>query len=57
MLLQALEWLHEKGRAHSDLKVDNLRVCPGREPGTIAHVTLLDMGGSVKFAGQPLDTC
>ena len=52
MALQALEWLHEKGRAHCDLKVDNLRIRPGKERGTICHVTLLDMGGSVKFAGQ-----
>ncbi len=50
--LQALEWLHGQGRAHCDLKVDNLRIWPRKERGTICHVTLLDMGGSVKFAGQ-----
>ena len=50
--LQALEWLHEQGRAHCDLKVDNLRIWPGKGRGTIRHVILLDMGGSVKFAGQ-----
>ena len=49
--LQALDWLHGQGRGHCDLKVDNLRIRPGKERGTICHVTLLDMGGSVKFAG------
>lgn len=52
MLLQALDWLHAQGRAHCDLKLDNMSFCRGRTMGTVGRVTLLDMGGSIKFAGQ-----
>ena len=52
--LQALEWLHKRGRSYSDLKPDNIRVLMGQQPGTFCHVTLPDMGGSVKFKGESL---
>ena len=56
--LQALEWLHKRGRAFCDLKPDNIRVQMGQQPGTFAHVTLVDLGGSVKFKGeQPSWAC
>ena len=50
--LQALEWLHKRGRAFCDLKPDNIRVQMGQQPGTFGHVTLIDLGGSVKFKGE-----
>ena len=50
--LQGLQWLHERGRAFCDLKPENIRVQMGRQPGTFAHVTLVDLGGSVKFKGE-----
>ena len=58
VLLQGLEWLHKRGRAFCDLKPDNIRVQMGQQPGTFAHVTLVDLGGSVKFKGeQPCWAC
>ena len=50
--LQGLEWLHKRGRAICDLKPDNIRVQMGQQPGTFAHVTLIDLGGSVKYKGE-----
>ena len=50
--LQGLEWLHKHGRSFSDLKPDNIRVQMGQQPGTFCHVSLVDLGGSVKFKGE-----
>ena len=52
--LQAMGWLHKRGRSYSDLKTDNIRILMGQKPGTFCHVTLLDVGGSVKFRGERL---
>ena len=50
--LQGLEWLPKRGRAICDLKPDNIRVQMGQQPGTFAHVTLIDLGGSMKYKGE-----
>lgn len=50
--LQALDWFHKRGRSYSDLKPGNIRILMG-QPGTFCHVTLPDVGGSVKFRGEP----
>ena len=51
LCLQGLQWLHKRGRAICDLKPDNIRVQMGQQPGTFGHVTLIDLGGSIKFKG------
>lgn len=51
-MLQAVLWLHERGRGHCDIKGDNLRVKVS-EDGTQACVKLVDLGCSIKFGGKP----
>ena len=51
LVLQGLLSLHCKGRAHCDVKPDNIRV---RLAGssTLAGCTLVDLGGSVDYSGE-----
>lgn len=46
--LQAMAGLHDKGRAHCDAKVSQLRI-----KGALEAVVVTDLGGSVKYRGQP----
>lgn len=55
MLLQAVQCLHLQGRAHSDIKPDNIRVVLDRD-GQVLQCTLHDLGGSVMYQGQLLHT-
>ncbi len=50
--LQAMAGLHDKGRAQCDAKVSQLRVKMGGE-GVLEAVVVTDLGGSVKYRGQP----
>ena len=50
--LQALAGLHDKGRAHCDAKVSQLRVKMAGK-GALQAVVVTDLGGSVKYRGQP----
>jgi hypothetical protein len=50
--LQAMAGLHDKGRAHCDAKVSQLRVKMGGK-GALQAVVVTDLGGSVKYRGQP----
>lgn len=50
--LQALDWLHYVGRAHCDLKLSNMKVRLTPDKTTFEHVTVLDLGGSVKYRGE-----
>lgn len=55
MLLQAVQCLHLQGRAHSDIKPDNIRVVLDPD-GQVLQCTLHDLGGSVMYQGQLLHT-
>ncbi len=50
--LQAMAGLHDKGRAHCDAKVSQLRIKMGGK-GALEAVVMTDLGGSVKYRGQP----
>lgn len=50
--LQAMAGLHDKGRAHCDAKVSQLRIKMGGQ-GALEAVVVTDLGGSVKYRGQP----
>ncbi|KAL3144669.1 regulator of ime2 [Trebouxia sp. C0009 RCD-2024] len=49
-LLQALAWLHKQGRGHCDVKYANIRMSVNMD-GSFKHLTLVDLGGSVKYKG------
>ena len=51
LVLQGLLSLHGKGRAHCDVKPDNIRVRLAAD-GTLADCTLVDLGGSVDYSGE-----
>ena len=51
LLLQALSWPHAHGRAHCDIKTDNMAFCMDDETGELSRIQLMDQGGSIKFAG------
>lgn len=51
LLLQALSWSHARGRAHCDLKLDNLAFCMDCEAGGVSYIRLMDHGGSIRYAG------
>ena len=55
MLVQGLLSLHRQGRAHCDVKPDNIRVLLG-EDGTVLHCTLVDLGSSVVYSGEQINT-
>ena len=55
MLVQGLQSLHCQGRAHCDVKPDNIRVLLG-EDGTVLHCTLVDLGSSVVYSGEQHNT-
>lgn len=55
MLLQAVQCLHLQGRAHSDIKPDNIRVVLDTD-GQVLQCTLHDLGGSVMYQGESLGT-
>lgn len=50
MPLQAVQCLHLQGRAHSNIKPDNIRVVLDRD-GQVLQCTLHDLGGSVMYHG------
>lgn len=51
--VQGVAWLHAKGRAHCDLKGANFRVkLSPRGSVKVEHVTIVDMGFSVKHTGE-----
>ncbi|KAL3153642.1 hypothetical protein ABBQ32_013244 [Trebouxia sp. C0010 RCD-2024] len=51
-MLEALSWPHAQGRAHCDLKTDNMAFCMDGETGELSRIQLMDHGGSLNFAGQ-----
>ena len=51
MLVQGLQSLHQQGRAHGDIKPDNIRVLLGADD-TVLHCTLVDLGGSLVYHGK-----
>ncbi len=53
LVLQGLLSLHGKGRAHCDVKPDNIRVRLAAD-GTLADCTLVDLGGSVDYSGEQM---
>ena len=55
MLVQGLLSLHRQGRAHCDVKPDNIRVLLS-EDGTVLHCMLVDLGSSVVYSGEQHNT-
>ncbi len=53
MLLQAVQCLHLQGRAHCDIKPQNIRVVLGLG-GEVLQCTLHDLGSSVMYQGKPM---
>lgn len=52
--LQGVVWLAKRGRAHCDIKVDNIRIKVG-DDGTICGLKVIDLGGSIKYKGKVSD--
>ena len=50
--LQALKWLHARGRSHNDLKNTNIMVRFTEDGSTYEHVMLIDAGSSAKIKGD-----
>ena len=42
------------GRAHCDIKIDNIRIKVG-DDGTICGLKVIDLGGSIKYKGKLSD--
>ena len=55
MLGQGLLSLHRQGRAHGDVKPDNIRVLLG-DDDKVLRCTLMDLGGSVEYRGEQHNT-
>ena len=55
LVLQGLLSLHRQGRAHCDVKPDNIRVRLAAN-GTLADCTLVDLGGSVDYSGEHMES-
>ena len=55
MLVQGLLSLHQQGRAHGDIKPDNIRVLLGAD-SKVLHCTLVDLGSSVVYSGEQHNT-
>lgn len=50
-VLEGVVWLAKRGRAHCDIKVDNIRIKVG-DDGTICGLKVIDLGGSIKYKGR-----
>jgi serine/threonine protein kinase len=55
LVLQGLLALHRQRRAHCDVKPDNIRVQLAAN-GTLANCTLVDLGGSVDYSGELVES-
>lgn len=53
-MVQGLQGLHAQGRAHCDLKPQNIRVLLDKD-GHVLQCTLCDLGGSIIHNGKPLN--
>ncbi|KAL3140437.1 hypothetical protein ABBQ38_004696 [Trebouxia sp. C0009 RCD-2024] len=51
-MLEALSWPHAQGRAHCDLKTDNMAFCMDGETGELSRIQLMDQGASIKPVWQ-----
>ena len=53
VMLQGVQALHAQGRAHCDVKPQNIRVLLSKE-GQVLQCTLHGLAGSVAYEGKPI---